>query len=113
MYVVANANTSIDHSSTKSGSTDKDPDSASAKYVHRSTRLTDSKIRMDCTHEQGRCVDIGVTEKGQSTLLNNAPVEGPRKAHPRRTAGCPGRAAGRTAPGPMAFERSTKLRPRA
>eukprot|EP00974_Lingulodinium_polyedra_P038170 3658620-Lingulodinium_polyedra.AAC.1 len=62
VYVVTNANTSVGHSRT-SGSTDTDPDSGSAKSVYISTRLEDSKIRMDHTHEQGRCLDPGVKEK--------------------------------------------------
>eukprot|EP00974_Lingulodinium_polyedra_P024128 2336644-Lingulodinium_polyedra.AAC.1 len=53
----------------------------------------------------------GVANRCPSTLLIKAPAESPRKVPPRRTAGSPGCAAGCGARGPMAFEKSTQLRP--
>eukprot|EP00974_Lingulodinium_polyedra_P091894 8907157-Lingulodinium_polyedra.AAC.1 len=68
---------------------------------------------MDHTHEQRRCLDPGVKEKSPSTLSIKTPAKSLRKTRQLRVAGCPGHANGRTATGPMAFEKSTKLRARA
>eukprot|EP00974_Lingulodinium_polyedra_P032326 3113808-Lingulodinium_polyedra.AAC.1 len=66
---------------------------------------------MDRTQKHGRGMVPGVAKKSPSTLLIKPPAESPRKEPPRRTTGIPGRAAGRGARGPMACEKSTKLRP--
>eukprot|EP00974_Lingulodinium_polyedra_P030208 2907478-Lingulodinium_polyedra.AAC.1 len=51
MYIVTNANTSADHSKTKWKYRQR-PGQWQCKYAYLSTRLEDSKIRMDHTHEQ-------------------------------------------------------------
>eukprot|EP00974_Lingulodinium_polyedra_P112047 10839890-Lingulodinium_polyedra.AAC.1 len=66
---------------------------------------------MNHTHVQGRCRDPGVKEKSPSTLLIKPPAKSIRKTHQQRAAGCPGYAKGRAATGPIAFEKSAKLRP--
>eukprot|EP00974_Lingulodinium_polyedra_P008229 783710-Lingulodinium_polyedra.AAC.1 len=105
MYVVTDNNTYHHYSKATSGGNDRDPDSCSAKYVHIPTGPGHSTIRMDHAQTSGRGVGPSrVTETGPSALLFKVPGESPRTKPQQRAAGIPGRAAGTSASGPMAFQ---------